>query len=464
VITTGLTACLRPAPSPTGLIDEALPEGTQVPPDWKAEAVATPVSDDWLQSFEDPQLEALVSEAIANNLDLRQAAARVLAARETVTVVGSRLLPQVGLSFGGKATRDEDSDDTDTRLVTSAGISWELDVWGKLRARKAAAQASAEATALDYAFARQSLAATVAKSWFLTIESRQLVALAERSVEIFREMLELVRARRDAGRDSDLDIADTRAKVYAAQSDLAAAREAYDESRRALELLLGRYPAAEIEVAESVAPLAPVVGAGAPASLLERRPDLVAAQREVLSAFRRQESARLAFLPDISISLVGGRLDDNILSLLRLNPWLASAAFGVSLPIYTGGARLAVLEIATARQAEAVARYGAQALLAFAEVENALANEAFLAERLTLEERALASRSDAVRIATLQYKAGRRDLLWVSSLQTAQIETHASVIKLRATQRFNRVQLYLGLGGSFDSQPALPTSNSESVR
>jgi outer membrane protein TolC len=190
----------------------------------------------------------------------------------------------------------------------------------------------------------------------------------------------------------------------------------------------------------------------------------VAAQREVLSAFRRQESARLAFLPDISISLVGGRLDDNILSLLRLNPWLASAAFGVSLPIYTGGARLAVLEIATARQAEAVARYGAQALLAFAEVENALANEAFLAERLTLEERALASRSDAVRIATLQYKAGRRDLLWVSSLQTAQIETHASVIKLRATQRFNRVQLYLGLGGSFDSQPALPTSNSESVR
>jgi NodT family efflux transporter outer membrane factor (OMF) lipoprotein len=443
--------CLEAAPPPSALIKEALPEGTQIPSAWAAETAAQPVIDDWLASFGDPVLVALVDEAIANNLDLRQAAQRVLAARQSVIVVGSRLMPQVGINFGGSATRDDDTSDTDTRLTTYAGISWELDIWGKLRAGRAATQASAEATALDYEYARQSLAATVAMSWFLTIESRQLVALAEQSVQVFSDMLDLIVARRNAGRDSDLDIADTRAKLYTAQSELAAARANYGEARRALEVLLGRYPAAEIEVAENQVALPPPVAAAVPASLVERRPDLVAAEREVLSAFRRKEVADLAFFPDFTISLVGGRLDDNILSLLRLNPWLAQAAFGVSLPIYEGGRLRAKMEIADARQAEAVARYGAVLLAAFEEVENGLANEALLGEQLGFEERALESRIEAVRIGTIQYKGGRRDLLWVSNLQTAQIDTQASVIRLRASQRVNCVQLHLAVGGSFDA-------------
>ena len=125
-----------------------------------------------------------------------------------------------------------------------------------------------------------------------------------------------------------------------------------------------------------------------------------------------------------------------------------------SIPIYEGGALRAKVEIATAQQAQAVARYGSVVLTAFREVETALANEQLLALQLPLDQKALDDRIEAVRIATVQYKAGRRDLLWVSQLQTASSPTEADLIKLQGAQHVNRVRLHLALGGSFDATPA----------
>ena len=338
------------------------------------------------------------------------------------------------------------------------GVAWELDVWGRLRAQRAASEANAEAAALDYAYARQSLAATTAKLWYLAIETRQLLALSEQAVRIYSDLLALVQLRRNAGKDSDLDVVDVRAKLETAQSEVERARESYGEARRALEVLIGRYPAAEIEVAAIYPALPPLGGTGVPSALLERRPDLLAAEREVLAAFRKEEAAQLALLPDFSISLAGGRLGDQVLSLLHLNPWLVSAGIGVSIPIYEGGALQAKVEIATAQQAQAVASYGAVALAAFREVENSLANERLLALQLPLDQKSLEDRTEAVRIATIQYKAGRRDLLWVAQLQTAQLATELNVIKLRGAQRANRVRLYQALGGSFDAVPPTTVS------
>jgi len=280
------------------------------------------------------------------------------------------------------------------------------------------------------------------------------LALDQQSVKVYGELLDLVKIRRHAGKDTDLDVADTSAKLDAANAQVETARAAYGESRRALEVLIGRYPAAEIEAAVALPALPPPARAGAPASLLERRPDLMAAEQQVLAAFRRQESARLALLPSFSVSLVGGRLGDQLLSTLQLNPWLASAAIGMSIPIYEGGALEAKVEIATAQQARAVAAYGAAALAAFREAESALANEQFIAKRLPYDEAALANSTKAVQIATVQYRAGRQDLLWVSNLQTSQIAAEAIVIKVRNLQRTNRINLHLALGGSFDAEPA----------
>ena len=455
---------LAPLPQHGEIVDQALPKGTSISPAWVADASGGSVADNWLASFNDPLLVAMVNEAIANNLDLRQATERVAIAQQSVVVVGAQLLPQVGAVLGGRTTRDEDHNSNFNATLAYVGVAWELDVWGKLRAQRAAAEAGYAATALDYAYARQSLAATVARAWILAIETRQLLALAEQSVDIYRNLLDLVTTRRAAGKDSDLDVADTRAKLESAMSQVEAARESYGIARRALEVLLGRYPAAEIEVAAFYPLLATPPATGLPASLLERRPDLVAAEREVIAAFRQEEAAKLALLPDFSISLAGGRLGDPLLSVLHLNPWLATAAIGVSIPIYEGGALQAQVKIATAQEAQAVARYGSAVLTAFREVENALANEQFLAKRVPLDQNAVNARTEAVRIATVQYKAGRRDLLWVSNLQTNQLTNEADLIKLRGLQRVNRIRLYLALGGSFDAAPAAILSGTSPAR
>ena len=173
---------LQTPPRQTEVLKQSLPEGTQVPPAWRADAKTGAVTDDWLTRFNDPGLDAIVAESMANNLDLRQAADRVAMARQAIAVVGAQLLPQLNGQLGYKHTHDF-GDESDVRhtfnhTVVSLGAAWELDVWGRLRAQRAGAVAGYEATALDYAYARQSLAATVAMSWYLTTETHQLLVLA----------------------------------------------------------------------------------------------------------------------------------------------------------------------------------------------------------------------------------------------------------------------------------------------
>jgi len=456
ILSLALAGCaLQTPPTQTEVLNQALPKGTQVPPAWKTDAKTGAVTGDWLKSFNDPMLDAIVAEAIANNMDLRQAVERVAIARQTIVVVSAQLLPQIGGQAGYKKTHDFGNEDdikhTFEHKYGSLGMAWELDVWGRLRAQRAAAGAGYEATALDYAYARQSLAATVALSWYLTTEAHQLLGLAKRAVEIYGELLDLAKIRYHGGKSSELDVVDARARVETAQSELEAARNTYGKARRTLEVLLGRYPAAEIEAATVYPPLLPPVGAGMPASLLERRPDIVAAERRVLAAFRQQEAARLALLPDFSISLIGERLSDHLLRQLQLSPWFASAAIGTVIPIYEGGALRAQVKIATAQQAQAVANYGSVLLNAFKEVEDLLTSEQILEKRLGYEQRALVDRTTAVQIATVQYQAGRRDLLWVEQLQTDQLAVESSVIQLRNAQIASRIQLHLALGGSFDA-------------
>lgn len=449
-----LAGCaLKPPPQPDEIVAQALPPTTRLPPVWQAGAASAPVPGAWLKSFLDPQLDAIVAEAQAHNIDLRFAAARVEIAQQQVIVAGAALQPQVGAQLGARSVYDKDAGQAFNGTQAFVGVAWELDVWGRLRAQRDAAGYVAQASALDEVWARESLAALVAKAWFLGVQTRQLMALSEQAVAVYAKLRELVLVRRKAGRDSDLNVTVIDAKLAGSQSAVEAAQQAYGEARRALETLLGRYPAAEIEVAAVYGPLPPPSAAGVPSALLQRRADMVAAQRLVLAAFRQQEVAELSLLPSFGLSLNGGRLGDQLLSLLSLNPWMAGAAIGMSIPIYEGGALKAQVAIATAQQAAAVAQYGSAALTALREVEDALANERYLALQLPLDERALASRTQSVKIATTQFIAGRTDMLWVAQLQTEQLATESNLIRLRGTQRANRVRLYQALGGGFGDAP-----------
>ena len=455
----GLSLCgcalHKPPPHPT-IVDQALPKATPLPPVWTSSSNSGKVDDGWLKSFRDAGLEEVVSEAIANNLNLRQSGARVEAARQSVIVVSSKLKPQVNASFAAASTRSTDKDVTQQNQSSMllGGVAWEVDVWGRVRSQRAASQENYEAVALDYAFARQSLAAITAKSWYLAIETGQLLALAKESVNIYTQLFELVKVRRAAGKVADLDVAEASYELDEAQNQLAAAQGLYSEARRTLEALVGRYPAAELRVAAEFAPLPPPVTSGIPSSMLERRPDVLGAEHQVLSAFRTQQAAKLARLPSFSFALEGGRLSDPLLAVLGLNPWLIHTAVGMLVPIYEGGALRAQVKIATAEQEQSIAYFGSVALRAFTEVEVALTNQQLLDQRLPYAEGAVRDHSEAVRVANLRYRAGSMDLLSVLQLQEGEIGSRAALITLRNTQLANRINLHLALGGSFDSSPA----------
>jgi len=448
--TLALGGCaLSKPPEQAAVVQAALPDSTVIPGTWRAPADSDSVSGGWLASFNDPGLTTAVNEAIANNLDLRVAAGRVDVVRQQVGIVSAKLKPSVGLDAGGSVVQDADQSEAFTAGNAVVGASWELDIWGKVRAQKASAVATYTSATLQYAWARQSLAALTAKAWYLAVETRQLLDLSRQSVDIYAQLLDLVKLRRSAGKVSDLDVAEAAARLNQAESQVRAAEGDYLEAKRVLEVLLGRYPAAELAVADSFVPVPPPLAAGIPSTLLNRRPDVLAGEQQVLAAFRAEESARLALLPSFSLTLAGGKLSDALLSLLQLNPWMAAGAVGMTVPIYQGGALRSQVRVASARQEVQVAQYGATILRAFQEVERALSNEGLLADRLVSERAALANRTEAVRIANVKYRAGSLDLLSVLQLQNSQLATQAAVIQLENARLATRIDLYLALGGDF---------------
>ncbi|MGA7409620.1 MAG: efflux transporter outer membrane subunit, partial [Bryobacteraceae bacterium] len=448
-------------PQHASIVPASLPKTTTIPPAWTASPGAKEaVANSWLKTFNDPGLDAVVAEALTNNPDLRLAAAKVEAARQTVVIVGAQLKPQVGAVLSAAGTRDANNS-TFSSEGAYFGASWEIDVWGRVRAERAAANASFEAAALDYAFARQSLAATTAKSWYLAVETRRLLELAEQDVQLYEELLRLAKIREAAGKVGSLDIYEASANLNEAQSQRRKMQALYSDARRNLETLIGRYPSGELEVDAAFVPTPPPVEAGLPGSLLERRPDLLAAEHQVLAAFRTLEASKLALLPSIKLTADGGRLNDRLLSLLSLNPTLFHTEIQMYVPIYEGGELRAEIKIASAQQEEALTAYGRAALNAFREVEIALTNEGSLGERLVYQRAANRDRSEAVRIGKIKYQAGAIDMLAVLQLQTAQIEGEMQIVQTVDSQLANRVNLHLALGGSFDATPAAtPPNNS----
>ncbi len=451
-----LSGCLSTAPTHAKVLQDSLPKSTEIPAAWTADAATNgAVTDDWLTSFQDPGLDAVVAEAIAHNLDLAQAATKVEVARQNVAIVASQLKPQISLGFGVATTRDKSQDQNYNSNSDRTGIAWEPDIWGRLRAQRAAARAGFEATALDYAWARQSLAATTSQAWYQAVELRLLVAVSELAVKDYQELLRLSKVKQTAGQVAGLDVSEADAQLELAQSTLSSLRALFIAAQRNLEVLLGRYPAAAVDVSRDFSPLPPPLQAGLPSTLLERRPDIVAAERLVLAAFRNLEAGKLALLPSFALTFEGGRIIDPVLSLVKLNPWFYHAALGMTVPVYTGGRLTAQVKIDSAQQQQALDHYGGVVLNAFDEVETALTNENLYAQQFQHLESSFRQYSESVRIATIKYKAGAYDMQQVLQLQTAQLSVQADVIRARNVRLANRINLHLALGGSFEAKPAI---------
>jgi len=437
---------LNPPPTRSELQRDALPH-TTVPTVWKAAGGATaPVADRWLATFNDPALSALVSEALLYNADLKAAAARVEQASGYVAVASGSLWPAVGLA----ATQSGKSGGGGGINAVFLNASLELDVWGRLRYGEAAAEAQSAAVQADYAYARQSLAAMVAKSWFVAIEAgmqRVIVVEALRSSE---SLLKLAQERLRIGNGNEQAVAEARANVGTYRDTLRQVDLAREQALRALELLLGRYPSAEIAVAQQLVSMPAAVPIGVPSELLERRPDVIAAERRVAAAFDRIGEAKAALLPRISLTAGGSYLTSDIFVLQdRSNP---AFSFGANLlaPIYQGGALRAQVDIRTAEQKEAVAYYARIAQRSFGEVENALAAENALRDREAILGANINDNARALELVQIQYRVGSVDLRAVEQNQLALYSARISLLRVQTERLAQRVNLYLALGGGFD--------------
>ena len=418
---------------------------------WNAETPSSgdPVLTGWIATFQDPQLDKLVEEVLENNQDLRSVAAQLDASRHLARRAGAELYPLVALDGSGSSFGGYEGGDVSNRSGISLDVIWELDVWGRIRSGKAAATADYQAAMADYNFARLSLAGQTAKAWFQAIESNLQEQLSENTVALFERNEQIVEARFDAGLVSRLDIIIARAQLATEREKLEQAKSATEQAVRSLEILLGRYPAAEMELAKDLDATLPPVAAGIPSEILERRPDLVAAERAVASAFYTISEAKAARLPSISLTGSTGSASSALIEILSLpNPFWSLAA-SLFAPLFTGGALQANVDIATSQHQAVLAQFSRTALQAFAEIETALANEEFLKRAVSYQESVVAEASEAARLAAIQYDVGLIDFLSVIQLQEALVDAQRLSLTLREGRLANRVNLHLSLGGDF---------------
>ena len=426
----------------------SLPE---TPKEWAAaQAKVGDVEVGWIASFKDPVLSKLVYEAQANNKNIQIAAANVDRSRALARQAGAALKPNVNLIAGASESGVLDPGVSNANYSAGVQLNWEIDLWGRIRSKEQAASSSAEAAEADYVFSQYSLAAGVARAYFIAIEAGLQESVARRTVEALQETARIVNVQYENGLASSQDLALTKSDLATAEDTLTATAGAKRDAVRALEILLGRYPGADLEVRDALPAAPPPPPAGVPSDILERRPDLIAAERNVAAAFNSLDSAKAAKLPAISLTSSIGGSSGSLANLLDPANVAWTIAGNLVAPLFDGGARDAQVQISTAEQKQAVAAYGQTALEAFGEVESNLDQGVVLDQRENSLTEAASEAKEAYRVARLRYDEGETDLIDVLSIQRRVFATESNLVSVERLRLEQRVNLNLALGGSWE--------------
>ena len=417
----------------------------KAPSHYRSSYVGGAVRDNWLREFRDPTLNRLVTEAQKNNPDLMVAASRVEKAAAIMQLTHSGMMPQLGIS-GNVVDRNWDynyldRDDRHYRGSIYFNLSWEPDLWGRVaNALNSDAEATI-ATLADYAWARQSLSAATARAWFLLGSDQMIQNFYTQLVGIQKKAETILTKRAKIGQGNMRDVHMIRGMVAEAQEGLQTAKQAKEEDTRALETLIGRYPGNRLR-AHRLRAVTGRVPSGVPLDLLNRRPDIIAAQYRVASAFHNTEAMRLLRLPRITVSAQ--------LGVDTIQQSLAKLIGGLFMPVFDAGAIQAKIDAASADQKAAIADYKKAVLNAYREVENALANERHLARRYAYLNTMVREYKAAYEMTDKNYKIGRGTILDVLQAQSKWINARIVRTQVMKERLINRVNLHLALGGSFD--------------
>jgi multidrug efflux system outer membrane protein len=437
---------------------------------WKTAAPAdTLARGAWWSLFADPALDQLESRALAANQDLRAAAARVEQAAAAAGLARSAYWPQLALD--PSATRERTSATVDNPLPVSPATtyraplvaSWELDLFGRVRRLNESARAEADASAATFESVRLALTAEVAENYFSLRAADRELALLRDAVALRRRALDLVSARLKSGAATELDTARAETELAGAEAEAAALARRRATLQDALAVLVGE-PASSfaiVAVADaagaSKTPSAgrtrvpPTIPAGLPSALLERRPDIAAAERSLAAANARIGVAKAAFFPAISLTGGAGYASGDIDRLFHADSRIWSIGPSLYLPIFQGGRNRANLDRSRAAFEEGVAVFRQRVLVAFREVQDALTATLWLADQSAAQKRAVASAQRAATLALTRYDAGFVSYLEVIDAQRTALATERADTRLGAQRLNTSVALIKALGGGWSA-------------
>jgi NodT family efflux transporter outer membrane factor (OMF) lipoprotein len=431
------------------------------PEAWAASGVAgEPPTGDWTQQFDDPLMVALIEEALANSPTLEARAATVRAAAASTRIARSSRRPTVSASgtLGGTSNGFELGGQTERQTDPLFGLGldarWEIDLWNRLGSAVSEAESDLVASEADFAAAELSIAAQTAIAW---INLNAALAQERVAVQTFeaRNRVKLLTERRfQSGLTNALDVRTARSALAGAEAAIAARQQTSGDASRRLEILLGRYPAAELAGDADISALDDIINEGNPALLLSRRPDIAAQEARVMSAGLRAEQARLAMLPSLNLS---GTLSTNSTDFAEaFDPALIAARLIGNLvqPLYNGGRLDAQRDAAIAQAEVAVANYAASVLTAWREVEDALSADSLLAVQEDAQLRALEEARLAEELAERSYTSGTSTIFNLIDSQTRRLNAESQLVSARANRATNRISYHLALGGSVPVAPA----------
>ncbi|MCG8599633.1 MAG: efflux transporter outer membrane subunit [Verrucomicrobiales bacterium] len=412
----------------------------------------------WVDDFGSAKLAELIREAALNNFDLSASLSRVLQAEERADIAGADRLPS--LTTGIRTTRSQNLRGAAFQTVRANNfnfnldLSWEADLWGRVKNLRDAELDRVTAEANLYEAARLSLAANVAKTAFEIVESRQQIALIRSNLSSLRTNLEILDSKLEAGDADDqtaLEISLSRADIARAESNLLAEQRQNDAAKRVLETLAGRYPSGTIEGLTGLPRVKRKIPGGLPSELLLRRPDLLAAEARVDAALKELAASRKALLPAIAITgSTGTATTDDFGDLGNVQNLVWSIGQNFTRPLYQGGRLRANIRLDEEEKDGLVATYAETALTAFREVETALAAEKYLIGQVAALEKASSEARRSEGLSRSQYEQGLVDIITLLDSQRRAFDSQSALLAARLEFLQNRVDLYLALGGDFD--------------
>lgn len=413
--------------------------------------------DAWWRLFDDETLSGLMPELEAANQNLRQAEAQYRQAVALLSGARANLYPTVDAnvsttrSGAGSASTGAGAA---SQHGLGASVSWEVDVWGRVRRTVESEQAGAQASEADLAATRLSLQSTLAQTYFRIRAADAERRFLAQTVQAYERTLQIAQHRYSAGLVSQADVASARAQLENARVQWLALGRQRAQYENAMAVLLGRAPSAFRLEDSSVSVAVPVIPLSLPSMLLTRRPDVVAAERRVAAANAQIGVAQTAWFPTLTLSAQGGYRSGEWAQWLTapfsywsLGPMLAQA-------IFDGGARQARVEQARAGYEAQAAAYRQTVLDALREVEDYLVQVEGLRREQAVQARGLAAARESLRLYTNQYEAGMIDYLSVAQVETTALVAERTALALERDRLLASVQLMAALGGGWESQPA----------